>query len=342
MAIVVDIKANTAGLSGPIQSAGMTAKRAAARVDALDQALQGLGSSINGVIRRVNALSNRMNSLMPSSGGSPSGSGGGGRGGAPKAPPVQATAYDWANYWQRINRASGGKYKAQQSAAVADAIQQLHGQASGGNAGAVRKLAAMQAMQMRGQGGIGQKLMNLVYSTRFGIGGGGGVQPLIGRTMQALSAIHPAAGAAVTGITLMTTAAMAAANRLNGIAMGQAIGGGPAGQSAAVNRAAQYFGMSGPELAQRLQSGLESGYGPGAAARYGINPVGGPYGDNNYNAKAIKFLRGLGNETSFEEARRRAEMVGIPELADFQKLSKADRESLIQDVGGSESAMDAA
>ena len=80
---------------------------------------------------------------------------------------------------------------------------------------------------------------------------------------------------------------------------------------------------------------LMSGYGPMYAAQAGVNPLGGPFGDNDYNRKVLKLLQLIASQKSFNQARAIAEALGSPEAANVWFLNKGTRERLIQSGEGS-------
>jgi len=74
--------------------------------------------------------------------------------------------------------------------------------------------------------------------------------------------------------------------------------------------------------ARSVQGAIQSGFGAGYAQQAGINIVGGPGGDNNYGAKLRKALNFIANSNSMDQARRRAEGLGIPEAANLYNTSQ--------------------
>lgn len=87
-------------------------------------------------------------------------------------------------------------------------------------------------------------------------------------------------------------------------------GGGSLRQAAQATSIEKALGLSPGSLANAGRS-----VSPTAAAMAGINPIGGPYGDNNYNAKGIALVDYIRKAKNFNDARRRAELAGSPELA---------------------------
>ena len=70
---------------------------------------------------------------------------------------------------------------------------------------------------------------------------------------------------------------------------------------------------------------LQNGYGPMVAAQAGVNPLGGPFGDMDYNKKTLKVLELIAKQTDFTKARRIGEMAGSPEAAQFALLNKVSQ-----------------
>lgn len=116
------------------------------------------------------------------------------------------------------------------------------------------------------------------------------------------------------------------------------IGGGTPGQARAVGRIDEALGTN---LAGTAKNAM-SGYGPIAAALAGVNPFGGPFGDNDYNAKGLKYYdyeRGLnrkfgGSAQGFNQARRFAELAGDPNLASAYLLSPETSNALRSQKAG--------
>ena len=60
-----------------------------------------------------------------------------------------------------------------------------------------------------------------------------------------------------------------------------------------------------------------SGNLPGTVTGAGINPLGGPFGDMNYSEKLRNATRFVGQGQSLDQMRRRAALMGSPDLAQF-------------------------
>lgn len=86
---------------------------------------------------------------------------------------------------------------------------------------------------------------------------------------------------------------------------------------------------SGSDASRRLQESIAGG---GLATSYaikaGINPMGFPFGDMDYATKLAKYTEFVSRSQSFNEARRRAEAVGMPDLAKSYWLSDRDKREM--------------
>jgi len=80
--------------------------------------------------------------------------------------------------------------------------------------------------------------------------------------------------------------------------------------------------------ARSVQAAIQSGFGAGYAQQAGINIVGGPGGDNDYGGKLRKALKFIANSNSMDQARRRAEGLGIPEAANLYNSSQAMKDRI--------------
>lgn len=195
--------------------------------------------------------------------------------------------------------------------------------------------------------------MQALMRTRFGTGMLGGLKGMpLGRDImklggmgsQAVQALMGGGGLAkmapmlgtlltnpitIAAITVAASAAASAALGVNALRIqgkylsGYAVAGGTNGALRNANLIAGATGMgSGADAARRLQSGIGSGgIGMAYAAQAGINPIGGPFGDMNYAEKLRRYNQFVMKSRSFDEARRRAEAAGTPELAQNYFLS---------------------
>jgi hypothetical protein len=166
----------------------------------------------------------------------------------------------------------------------------------------------------RGSGGIGNPAknpwMNLLMRSR--VSSSGNMMPLVmdiakilGPRVTAIAAI--ALTAIKLGVRLIGDAAKAMGDWRRPFVMG---GGSPSDARNAARL--QAFGIDVIGMGKNTMSG----YGPIAAAAAGVNPFGGPFGDNDYSKKGLKELDWIRNSRNFNVARRRAELTGSPEAAD--------------------------
>jgi hypothetical protein len=165
--------------------------------------------------------------------------------------------------------------------------------------------------QMYGQ--HSNPIMNAVMRSR--IDSNGNMMPLI----MDLVRVVPAA---LRGPLMAVVAAAKIGNdylrNLRGV---QVMGGSSGG--AGVMRASSAIGdVSG------LGRNLMSGFGPMYAAQAGVNPLGGPFGDNDYNKKVLKLLDLIAKQKTFNQARAIAEALGSPEAANFWLLSRHTQDQL--------------
>lgn len=186
-----------------------------------------------------------------------------------------------------------------------------------------------------GSSGSSSPTMNPVqsaaHSAARSVLSGGGVGSILmsagGQALKAVAMLFPEVVLAVALIVaniLLVVAAFAALNaviqaaREAMAAWTQAIvmGGGTGGEA----RSAASFAGMGIDVGA-IGKGLMSGFGPVAAARAGVNPFGGPFGDNEYNRKGLRVLDSIRNSGNFNEARRRAEMANAPGAASAYLLS---------------------
>jgi hypothetical protein len=103
-------------------------------------------------------------------------------------------------------------------------------------------------------------------------------------------------------------------------------GGGTAGQAQSAEMLSKFTGTDITGVGRNLMSG----YGPIAAARAGVNPFGGPFGDMDYNKKGLAIADTVHNASSFAQARQIAEQANAPGLAKTYFLDKSTYSRLRQ------------
>ena len=172
-----------------------------------------------------------------------------------------------------------------------------------------------------------------------GVGGGAGGAAGAGGAVAGLAGAAPAIGA-VAGLAAtiigLSQAAKLASSSLAPLIAGVATGGSMKTEE----RLRSYeiaLGMQPGGLASAAKAGMSSGYGSGYYAGLGVNPVTGPFGNMDYSGAARKALGDIMGARSFQEARRKAELAGMPEAAKFYYLSgpnKANLNARINTGGG--------
>ena len=181
-------------------------------------------------------------------------------------------------------------------------------------------------------------LLNAVMSSRLGFSSNGGfsVMPLVS-SLSKLGPIFSAVGATVIGVVGAWTAVIKTATEATEMwTQSMVRGGGSPGQAASAAALGNALGL-GPNGLGDIGRNIN----PVAAGMAGVNPFGGPYGDNNYNAKGIavaerinRLYSGQG-ERGFNNARREAEIDGHPDLANAALISREKFNKLKNLQGGS-------
>ncbi|MBX7132619.1 MAG: hypothetical protein K1X67_08100 [Fimbriimonadaceae bacterium] len=254
--------------------------------------------------------------------------GGSGRGSKP--PQVGPTQMDLFKYFDGMNKATKGGFQSQRDDALRRAFlgaQQRFLQS--GDPAALRQMNALSGQVAKlgqGSGGLGQAIQRAIMSTRFGVGGGGGVQPLIGQVANVLGKAGPigmavTAGAAVIGtfvgsvqkasesinqftdgmLSAQTTATTYA--RISGL--GALVGGDPASVARNVINQAR----NDPWAAQQ-------------AMRSGINPFM-PDWTQDYGDAFERIARSF-QGLSMRDAQLKANQMGSPELAKLAFATPSD------------------
>lgn len=166
---------------------------------------------------------------------------------------------------------------------------------------------------------VGSSLGQYGLDMLFGSGSAGGAE---------VGAVAAPALAAAAALTLLVGSAKSLDNRLKDIASGQAYGGGSQADAGIVNRLEdRYPGVK--AAAKRDLTGDPTA--AAEAAKAGLSPVTGPYGDRDYNKRAERIMRYISEADTYGEARRRAEAIGLPpEAANAQKLTSAQKKGLFE------------
>lgn len=235
------------------------------------------------------------------------------------------------------------------NAAGNQALADLQGQ---NTAAALRKITTIQAAQLR-QANRPNPVLQAILTSRFNIGGsGGGVSPLIGRTLKAigpglakLAASAGPAGLALAGIAIvaagaalavakLSETAMDGAKALKSISQGRAATGGSYRDFEALRAAGSIAGTSPESLASSISEAIQSGAGAALAQKLGISTVRGPFGDLNDAAAANKIINAIANAGSRGEADRMAAQLGDKSLAQFFDLTPAEKKLIGQGAAG--------
>lgn len=144
---------------------------------------------------------------------------------------------------------------------------------------------------------------------------------VMGAAVRALSSLGPEGIAAAAALAAVAGAAALAVASVRQWTAALVAGGGGVSVARAAAVAGGGYGVDLGGVGRNLMSG----YGPIAAAMAGVNPFGGPFGDNNYNAKGLQVLRKtreIAQRQGVDAARRYAELAGAPELANVALSSK--------------------
>lgn len=195
-----------------------------------------------------------------------------------------------------------------------------------------------QGRMNRAQRGPTHPVMQAIMTSRFGMGGG--VQPLVGRSLAALSSLGPAgmaAAAAVVAVGALGMAANHAAGLIRNLAGARFTSGGTPGQigmmaGLAAGTGQSVGGIAGQsrELALRLAS---DPYARMAGQQYGVKP---DYLANNpMHAKLntaenyLKLAQGILNDANESRAVRAARATGMENILGMRDMSPGLRNRLL-------------
>lgn len=249
----------------------------------------------------------------------------------PGPPPITPppTLYDQYRYMDAQNKASRGQFQDQRD----DLLRQAYDAAQANYQQTGSKQSLSQMRSMSGQIGkmdmsFGDKLKDMFMTSRIGLDGG--LMPLVNRVT---SAFGPQATMAGMALMMVYQAGQMAFQALTGLASKareSTAAGVSLGSQTAFGGLAGYGSMFDPiAMAQKLQSSIQQG---GAAGSYasglGINIMGGPFGDLNLGKKLNKVLDDIARSGTFDQAVRKANMLGVPELANAYYLSPVARANI--------------
>lgn len=153
---------------------------------------------------------------------------------------------------------------------------------------------------------------DIVKALTAGLGGSGGGAGL--GAAAGLAGFAPELAIAAAALGALAIGANYATKNLKGMAVA----------GAAYNPMFEEYGISPGSLSGNL-NGIQAAL----AMRAGINPIGGYYGDNNYAEKQKKALRFIRSAPTYDEARRRAEGLGMPEAAAAWDLNEQNFNDLV-------------
>jgi hypothetical protein len=156
-------------------------------------------------------------------------------------------------------------------------------------------------------------ILNMATSAASGVGAADA-----GAAAAGLGAVSGPAMAAAGAVAILALSTKVASDALSSWGRSLAVGGGSGGQARSAQVLSDALGINVTALGQNLMNG----YGPVVAGAAGVNPFGGPFGNNQYNQKGLQVLDLIHNAKSFDQARRYAEMAGQPEAAQSYYLSK--------------------
>ena len=226
-------------------------------------------------------------------------------------------------------KANGGDpyWKDQAARRAQMAVQALTPQALAGDMKAVTQMNQALNIQKRNTpNSTMSKIQDALMTSRLGMGAGGlQIMPLVNK----LSALHPAATAAVGALTMFAAgvgkAHESAQQRFNDIVT---LGGDP-GVAAGLDRDAKRIGSNGQDIASRVRAAIEgSDLAKSELSNLGINPVMGVHGNMDYAGTASEVMKKIANTKDSATRRKISENFGIPEAAKLGYLSKDLRDEV--------------
>lgn len=258
--------------------------------------------------------------------------GGSGRGAKP--PQVGPTQMDLFKYFDSANKVTKGGFQSQRDDALRRAFlgaQQRY--AATGDPAALRQMTTLSGQVAKlgqGSGGLGQALLSAVKSTRFGVGGGGGVQPLIGQVANVLGKAGPigmAVAGAAAAIGTFVSSVQHAAESINQFTSGMLQAQTSASTFSRISGLGSLVGGDPASVAKSvIDRARNDPYAAKHAMQAGINPYM-PEWAQDFGAsfeQIAKSFQGL----SMREAQLKAQQMGNPELA---KLAFATPDDIARD-----------
>jgi hypothetical protein len=236
--------------------------------------------------------------------------------------PGVLTSFQNAQVADAFSRSGYSQMASQAVAHAKNSLAQNTAAAYSGDPAAIRQMNAANAIIRRNTQKpaptLGSKAMNALMTSRLGVGANGlEIAPLIGR----LAALNPAVGATLAALGLLALGFKSAYSAINQSIGNRARFGAGA---ASMNAAAGIVGLEGGAVAAGVRSAIEGGgLGTAYAMSLGINPLQGPLGSMDYARNANIVMRDISKSKNYDEARRKAETMGSPELASLYYLSDA-------------------
>jgi hypothetical protein len=154
----------------------------------------------------------------------------------------------------------------------------------------------------------------------FGAAGAAGEAGMGAMGAAGLAALASPIGIAVAALTGLAVATALAKNAMSAWGQSLVSGGGSVGQARAANALSQFTGVD--------VAGVGKNMGPVAAGIAGVGAFTGPFGANDYNARGLAIIDKIRNASSFDQARRIAELAGSPDLAKVKFLSQGSYDAL--------------
>lgn len=175
---------------------------------------------------------------------------------------------------------------------------------------------------------FGAKFMDVLKSSRFGVGSGAGgsLMPIVGQTMELLgpmaSSLLGAVGIAYTAVKLMADAAQDAAKSLSEFRASMFQSGGTAGETAQLKGIGTLTGSDGADMARALANHLsQGGQASGFGASAGIHDFG-TFDRTDKATNLLKMADYIRAIKSDEEAIRVARVEGVEPLLKLRDVAE--------------------
>lgn len=328
MAIHIELSVGTKQLSnGPLQKTLEFLKKIKKAQDEVNERFATMADAMKSV-QGSGALPSAVRRSAPS------GASGGGRSQnpAPGQPghTRMATPMDIFRLINSENNASGGKFAAQRQQALQNAMTYARAQMNAGQSvGFANMRSLIPHLTQKAQKSPGQLFADVFSTARFG---SGGLQPLVGRTVKAFASLGglgkyagPIGIAAMViskGVEILAQNFGEAAEYIAAKQRAMAMLGSES------SSAVFGLGTDSTSAAMRVRQAVQNGGGASEAAAAGIRTVQGSYTNNDYGETLRKAMVHISKATSFDDARRRAERLGLPEGASAYYLNQGQKAAL--------------